>query len=37
LSVKTIETYRDRIRLKLDLRNGTELARVATEWVLKNG
>lgn len=37
LSVKTIETYRDRIRQKLDLSNGTELARVATEWVLENG
>lgn len=37
LSVKTIETYRDRIRQKLDLSNGTELARVATEWVLANG
>jgi len=37
LSVKTVETYRDRIRMKLDLVNGTELARVATQWVLENG
>lgn len=34
LSVKTVETYRDRIRVKLAVANGTELARVATEWVL---
>ena len=37
LSSKTIETYRDRIRQKLDLRNGAELARYATHWVLENG
>jgi DNA-binding NarL/FixJ family response regulator len=35
LSVKTVETYRDRIRQKLDLRDGTELARYATQWVLE--
>jgi DNA-binding NarL/FixJ family response regulator len=37
LSVKTIETYRDRIRQKLDLSNGTELAHFATKWILENG
>ena len=37
LSVKTIETYRDRIRQKLDLSDGTELAHYATQWVLENG
>jgi DNA-binding NarL/FixJ family response regulator len=37
LSVKTIETYRDRIREKLDLSNGTELAHYATKWMLENG
>jgi len=37
LSVKTIETYRDRIREKLELRDGTELAHYATQWVLENG
>lgn len=37
LSVKTIETYRDRIREKLDLSNGTELAHFATKWILENG
>ena len=37
LSVKTVETYRDRIRQKLDLSDGTELAHFATQWVLENG
>jgi DNA-binding NarL/FixJ family response regulator len=37
LSVKTVETYRDRIRQKLDLSNGTELAHYATQWALENG
>jgi DNA-binding NarL/FixJ family response regulator len=37
LSVKTVETYRDRIRHKLDLSDGTELVRYATQWVLENG
>jgi DNA-binding NarL/FixJ family response regulator len=36
LSVKTIETYRDRIRQKLDLSDGTKLAHVATQWVLES-
>ena len=36
LSVKTVETYRDRIRQKLDLSDGTELARYAAQWVLTN-
>jgi DNA-binding NarL/FixJ family response regulator len=37
LSVKTVETYRDRIRQKLDLRDGTKLGHYATQWVLENG
>jgi DNA-binding NarL/FixJ family response regulator len=37
LSVKTVETYRDRIRQKLNLSNGAELARCAMHWVLNNG
>jgi DNA-binding NarL/FixJ family response regulator len=37
LSVKTVETYRDRIRQKLDLEDGTKLAHFATQWVLGNG
>jgi DNA-binding NarL/FixJ family response regulator len=37
VSVKTVETYRDRIRQKLDLDDGTKLAHYATQWVLENG
>jgi len=37
LSVKTIETYRDRIRQKLNLSDGTKLTHYATQWVLENG
>jgi DNA-binding NarL/FixJ family response regulator len=37
LSVKTVETYRDRIREKLNLSNGAELSRCAVQWVLENG
>ena len=37
LSVKTIETYRERIREKLDLSDGTQLAHYATQWMLQNG
>jgi len=37
LSVKTVETYRDRIRQKLDLSDGTKLTHYATLWVLENG
>jgi DNA-binding NarL/FixJ family response regulator len=33
LSIKTIETYRDRIRQKMDLADGTELVRFAAQWV----
>ncbi len=36
LSVKTVETYRDRIRQKLDLDDGTKLVHYATQWVLEN-
>jgi DNA-binding NarL/FixJ family response regulator len=35
LSIKTIETYRDRIRQKLKLSDGTKLAHYATQWVLE--
>ena len=37
LSIKTVETYRDRIRAKLDLSDGAKLARFALQWVLENG
>ncbi len=36
LSVRTIETYRDRIREKLNLKDGSELARYAFQWLLGN-
>jgi DNA-binding NarL/FixJ family response regulator len=34
LSVHTVDTYRRRIRLKLNIRNAAELVHTATEWVL---
>jgi DNA-binding NarL/FixJ family response regulator len=37
LSVHTVETYRERIRRKLDLEGSPELAHFATRWVLQNG
>ena len=37
LSIKTVETYRDRIRQKLNQTDGTKLAHYATQWVLENG
>ena len=37
LSVKTVETYRDRIRQKLNLSDGTRLSHYATQWALENG
>jgi DNA-binding NarL/FixJ family response regulator len=36
LSVHTVETYRERIKSKLDLKNGAELSHFATQWVLEN-
>lgn len=36
LSIHTIETYRERIKTKLDLKSSTELACFATQWVLEN-
>src|SRR6516162_1125736 len=37
LSVKSVETCRDRIRQKLNLADTTKLVRYATHWVLENG
>lgn len=37
LSIKTIETYRENIKAKLNLENGSELSRHAVQWVLENG
>ncbi len=34
LSVKTIETYREHLKLKLNLSSGQELLRYAIEWSL---
>jgi DNA-binding NarL/FixJ family response regulator len=36
LSVKTIETHRENMKRKLDLRSGAELAERATAWVTEN-
>ena len=37
LSPKTIETYREHIKHKLNLSNATELTRNAVQWVLEQG
>ena len=37
LTHNTIETYRARIKEKLELKHSAELARAATQWVLENG
>ena len=37
LSVHTIESHRENIRMKLGLRNGTELLRRAVSWALGGG
>lgn len=36
LSIHTIESHREKIRLKLGLRNGTELQQQAVLWALEN-
>lgn len=36
LSSKTVETYRENIKLKLNLKNATELSLHATQWALEN-
>jgi len=37
LSVKTIETHRENIKKKLNLRSGSELTRCALQWTLEQG
>ena len=37
LSVKTVETHRQRIKVKLQLDDANKLVREATQWVLENG
>lgn len=36
LSVSTIESYREHLKRKMNLRSGTELVRHAVHWVLEN-
>jgi len=36
VSVKTIETHREHIKEKLQLKNGTELTRFAMQWAIKS-
>ena len=36
LSPKTIETYRENIKMKLDLKNSTALTKHAVQWMLEN-
>lgn len=37
LSVHTIDTYREKLKIKLNLANSAELNRYAAQWVLENG
>jgi DNA-binding NarL/FixJ family response regulator len=37
VSVKTVESYREHIKVKLNLENSTQLIRRAVEWVQNNG
>ena len=37
LSVHTIDTHRENIKRKLELRNATELSRYAFQWLRENG
>lgn len=37
LSVHTIDTYREKLKMKLNLANSAELNRFAAQWVLENG
>jgi DNA-binding NarL/FixJ family response regulator len=37
VSVKTVESYREHIKVKLNLGNSTQLIRRAVEWVQNNG
>lgn len=37
VSIKTVESYREKIKIKLGLDNGNELMRRAVEWSLRQG
>jgi len=36
LGIKTIETYKSKIKEKLNLKNSNQLIKFAVEWVIKN-
>ncbi|QDU30663.1 response regulator [Anatilimnocola aggregata] len=37
LSSHTIDTHRENLKRKLELKNSGELSRAAVQWVLENG
>jgi DNA-binding NarL/FixJ family response regulator len=37
LSVHTVDSHREKLRTKLNSRNGAELMQQAVQWVLENG
>ena len=37
LSIKTVETHREKIKAKLGLQSAAELNRAAVQWVLEQG
>jgi DNA-binding CsgD family transcriptional regulator len=37
VSVHTVESHRENLRAKLNLRTGSELVQRAVQWVLENG
>jgi DNA-binding CsgD family transcriptional regulator len=37
ISTSTVETYRERIKTKLGVKNSAELCRKAMQWVMENG
>jgi DNA-binding NarL/FixJ family response regulator len=37
LSIKTVETHREKIKAKLGLKSGSELGRAAVQWILEQG
>jgi DNA-binding NarL/FixJ family response regulator len=37
ISTSTVETYRERLKTKMGLKNGAELTRRAMQWMMENG
>ena len=37
LSIRTVETHREKIKAKLDLKSASELNRAAVQWILEQG